>query len=44
MSESKLRIAVIGAGIIGSCIALALQKRGARVTLIDRDDPDKVGR
>ena len=39
MSESKLRIAVIGAGIIGSCIALALQKRGARVTLIDRDDP-----
>jgi D-hydroxyproline dehydrogenase len=29
-------IAVIGAGIVGICCALALQKRGARVTLFDR--------
>lgn len=33
------RIAVIGAGIVGSCIALELRKRGANVTLIDRDEP-----
>ncbi|MEO6030859.1 MAG: FAD-binding oxidoreductase [Burkholderiaceae bacterium] len=39
MSASELRIAVIGAGIVGSCIALALQKRGASATLIDRDEP-----
>ncbi len=36
---AEMRIAVIGAGIIGCCIALALRKRGARVDLIDRDDP-----
>ena len=33
------RVAVIGAGIIGTCIAYTLQQRGARVTLIDRDEP-----
>ena len=33
------RVAVIGAGIIGACIAHALAKRGAEVTLIDRDEP-----
>lgn len=33
------RVAVIGAGIVGSCIALALRKRGAQVTLIDREGP-----
>lgn len=32
-------IAVVGAGIVGSCIALELRKRGAEVTLIDRDEP-----
>ncbi|CAG2137004.1 NAD(P)/FAD-dependent oxidoreductase [Cupriavidus plantarum] len=32
-------IAVIGAGIVGCCIALALRKRGATVTLIDRQGP-----
>ena len=32
-------VAVVGAGIVGTCIAHALAKRGARVTLIDRDDP-----
>ena len=33
------RIAVIGAGIVGSCIALELQRAGATVTLIDREAP-----
>lgn len=32
-------IAVVGAGIVGCSIALALRKRGARVTLVDRDAP-----
>src|SRR6185437_48950 len=35
------RVAVVGAGIVGSCIALALGKRGADVTLIDRDEPGR---
>lgn len=33
------RVAVIGAGVVGACIALALRKRGAQVTLVDRDEP-----
>ena len=32
-------VAVVGAGIVGTCIALALRKRGAEVTLIDRGEP-----
>ncbi|GJG94428.1 FAD-binding oxidoreductase [Cupriavidus pauculus] len=36
-STSAPRVAVIGAGIVGSCIALTLQKRGADVTLFDRE-------
>lgn len=32
-------VAVIGAGIVGACIALALRKQGRRVTLIERDAP-----
>jgi D-amino-acid dehydrogenase len=35
------RIAVIGAGVVGASIALALRKRGADVTLLDRDDPGR---
>ncbi len=33
------RIAVLGAGAIGVCVALYLQRDGHKVTLIDRDDP-----
>jgi len=36
---SGARVAVVGAGIVGCCVALALIKRGADVTLIDRDAP-----
>jgi len=32
---------VIGAGIVGAAIAYELQKRGARVTLIERDEPGR---
>jgi D-amino-acid dehydrogenase len=32
---------VIGAGIVGTSIALALRKRGAEVTLVDRDEPGR---
>lgn len=32
-------VAVIGAGIVGTCIAYTLVRCGARVTLIDRDEP-----
>jgi D-amino-acid dehydrogenase len=41
MSTSKPRIAVVGAGIVGTSIALALCKRGAQVTLVDRDEPGR---
>ena len=37
--NSSPRIAVIGAGIVGSCIGLELRKRGAEGTLIDREEP-----
>ncbi|MCL7941511.1 FAD-dependent oxidoreductase [Halomonas sp. ATCH28] len=37
--ETQQRVAVIGAGIIGVCSALELQKRGYRVTLLDARDP-----
>ncbi len=36
-----MRVAVVGAGIVGACIAHALAKRGAEVTLIDRDEPGR---
>lgn len=35
------RIAVVGAGVVGASIALALRKRGADVTLVDRDEPGR---
>nr|WP_239027324.1 FAD-dependent oxidoreductase [Ramlibacter algicola] len=33
------RIAVLGAGIVGTAIAYELRKRGADVALVDRDEP-----
>jgi len=38
---ARTTVAVIGAGIIGACIAHALAKRGAQVSLIDRDEPGR---
>ncbi|NUZ06627.1 NAD(P)/FAD-dependent oxidoreductase [Piscinibacter koreensis] len=35
------RVAVVGAGIVGTSIAYALGKRGADVTLVDRDEPGR---
>ncbi|WP_036178783.1 FAD-dependent oxidoreductase [Marinomonas sp. MED121] len=37
MKSLQADIAVLGAGIVGVCCALALQKSGHQVTLIDRD-------
>lgn len=34
-------VAVIGAGIVGACIALELSRRGVAVTLLDRDEPGR---
>lgn len=38
-TSSGKRVAVIGAGIIGVCTALYLQRDGHEVTLIDRQEP-----
>ncbi|HEY8049363.1 MAG TPA: FAD-dependent oxidoreductase [Ramlibacter sp.] len=38
-APSNPRIAVIGAGIVGTAIAYELRKRGGDVTLVDRDEP-----
>ena len=37
--EPQPDIVVVGGGIVGLCCALALQRRGRRVLLIDRDEP-----
>jgi len=34
-------VAIIGAGVVGLCCALQAQRKGYRVTLIDRDAPGK---
>ena len=39
MKAGSGRVAVIGAGIVGVCIAHELRKRGREVLLIDRDEP-----
>jgi D-amino-acid dehydrogenase len=42
MSVSKGdSVVVIGAGIVGVCAAWQLQRRGANVTLVDRDEPGR---
>ena len=35
-----LRIAVVGAGVVGAAIALRLRQRGAQVVLVDRAAPE----
>jgi D-amino-acid dehydrogenase len=39
MPDQSPRCVVVGAGIVGSCCAWFLQRRGARVTLIDSELP-----
>lgn len=39
--DAGMRVAVVGAGIVGAVIAYTLRCRGARVTLIDRDEPGR---
>jgi D-amino-acid dehydrogenase len=38
-SGASPNVAVIGAGIVGTCVAYTLARCGAQVTLIDRDEP-----
>ena len=39
LASSNGRVVVIGAGIVGTCCALFLQREGFRVTLMDHDEP-----
>jgi len=41
MASDGGTVLVLGAGMVGVCTALALQKRGARVTLVDRKAPGR---
>ena len=34
-------VVVVGAGIVGACVAYALRKRGVEVELVDRDEPGR---
>lgn len=43
MTPAGPRIAVLGAGILGSCLALCLARRGAAVTLFDQADRPFAG-
>ncbi len=38
---TQQKVIVLGAGMVGTCTALALQRAGAQVTLIDRKDPGR---
>ena len=40
--EKNLKIGIIGAGILGICNALFLQKKGYQVTLFDKDEPGNL--
>ena len=37
-----MRVAVVGAGVVGSALALELARRGVAVTLIDRGEPGRA--
>jgi len=37
--NGRSKIVVVGAGIVGVCAAWHLLRRGADVTLVDRDEP-----
>ncbi len=37
----SINVGVLGAGIVGVCVALALQRDGHAVTLIERDEPGR---
>src|SRR5436309_14280155 len=37
--SSSEAVVVVGAGIVGVCAAWQLKRRGANVTLVDRDEP-----
>ena len=39
MSENHKKVGIAGAGIVGVCTALMLQRRGFKVTLIDPNPP-----
>jgi glycine/D-amino acid oxidase-like deaminating enzyme len=39
VARSNGRVIVVGAGIVGTCCALFLQREGFRVTLMDHDEP-----
>src|SRR5580765_8779119 len=39
--KGREAIVVVGAGIVGACTAWHLLRRGANVTLIDRDEPGR---
>lgn len=39
MIDQNSKVLVLGAGIVGICTAIALNERGFKVTLVDRDEP-----
>ncbi|MEX0348097.1 MAG: FAD-dependent oxidoreductase [Paracoccaceae bacterium] len=41
ISMQDSSVVVVGAGMVGVCVALDLQRRGAQVTLIDRHEPGR---
>ena len=41
MSTDQKKVAVVGAGVVGVCTALMLQRRGFQVTIIDPSPPGK---
>lgn len=41
MARSEMNVLVVGGGVIGVCCAYFLVRRGARVTLVERDEIGK---